>query len=191
MTGVPLELAVAIVFVELQQYGLHNALTALKALKNRLCRVRSFNCVVGQILPPVSVGLCHIKEFTAFRGVYHSQGILNPVDIGRMAWDDTASIRVLFGVLVAHRNRWAKQLDLARRPDIWATLFNLCDFERTKPHPWPKPGGSELPLWIDGRLIDGLCFGSRVAVVGASWSMFEFLGGCEHNVGMCIENGKI
>jgi hypothetical protein len=173
-TGVPLDLALAVAFVELQQYGLHNAVTALKVLKNKVCKIRAFNNVIGQLLPPVSVGLCHIKKMTAFRAVYWSNGHLDPGDIEEMANDETASIRVLFGVLLAHRNRWKDFFDIGRRPDVWATLFNICDFDRITPHTKPKPGGSELPLWIDGGLVD-LPFGCRVVVVMASGDMFEFL----------------
>jgi hypothetical protein len=58
--------------------------------------------------------------------------------------------------------------------DILATLYNISDFRNKIPHNNPRSGGSILPVIIDSRYIDGMCFGDRVKKVCLSEKMDSF-----------------
>lgn len=174
--GIAPALALAILFVERQQYQLHNAVCALKAAKERLCRVSSFNRVIGQFMT-CSVGFAHIKASAAHRARLIFPEI-DPADIETMHQSAPASIRVMCGVLRAHAADWYGAFpEITNRPDILATIYNIGWHRR--PHPAPRVGGSRLPLYIDGRLIEGESFGRRVELVMQSQAIRGVLASLE------------
>ena len=52
-------------------------------------------------------------------------------------------------------------ISLRDRPEILGTLYNL-GYEHSRPHPHPLPGGSTLPVIIDGELVKNLPFGYKI-----------------------------
>lgn len=162
MYGLPKGILFGILFVEHQQYSLHNISCVLKTIKNKLCKIDSFNKVAGQYMK-FSVGFCHIKQHTARQALKYVT--FNEEHINIMNTNTIASIDVMSNILVAFINQWCfKYPYIAEDIGVLSTLYNISEFNK-QPHANPKPGGSELPLYLDGIYYESLPFATRVQLV--------------------------
>ncbi len=135
----------------------------------------------------LSTGYTHIKPSFALEtwrrlaAIPQFQDALTEEDVRPSTYtaDARTAIKIAAAGLFVLQRQWLtspSHIDLGRRPDILATLYNL-GFEKSHPHPDPRPGGSLLPFIVDGRLIEGTPFGEKVNLLIQSRTFQDFIAG--------------
>lgn len=162
---------VAILYAEKVQYELD----VLRSGKRELERlVETFPAFMSDLYTwsQLTAGYTHIKEAFAqetrerLDATDEYRGFLteDQVDPAHYIRRPETALAVTVAGLAMLTDQWADHpngCDISGMPGVLATLYNI-GYRNSHPKPNPQLGGSEMPIIIDGTLIDGLNFGQRV-----------------------------
>jgi hypothetical protein len=182
--GVDPSVLYAVLFIEKVQYELNFLRRTKEALVGSFKDFRLFQDDL-YTWAKLSTGYTHIKPAFAaetrrrLSTIPPFERTLSAEEVRPSTYtaDVAAAIKIAAAGLFVLERQWQAspyQIDLRRRPDILATLYNL-GYEKSSPHPDPLPGGSTMPFIVDGVLIEGVPFGQKVVLILGSQSFRRFL----------------
>jgi len=161
----------AILYIEKMQYELDSLRSAKKSAQEFLQGLPALHDSLT-VWAGLSSGYAHIKPdfavvtFQRMENIPEHAGFLTPRDIEVLYYSSRpeAALRIMVAGLYLLNREWEEApegISLRNRPEILGTLYNL-GYEHSLPHPHPLPGGSTLPVIIDGELVKNLPFGYKI-----------------------------
>lgn len=163
-------LAWGVLYTEKVQYELDEWLKLRRGLESALDSDHPF-LVNLRRWANLSVGFTHLKPSFVAQTYTLAQELSVPLPFESYEFepeyysnDPATAIRIMILSFRVFIDQWKHHRDLSNRPDIVATLYNL-GYEKSFPHPHPQSGGSVYPTIVNGRLYEGLDFGTRVKMV--------------------------
>ena len=164
----------AILYVEKMQYELDIFRRTKKEIERRLSTYGLFSANLAK-WAQLSVGYSHIKPLFARETKirldrleqYREFITRSEINPGYYMRKPETAIKITVAAIFLFQHQWRSDpngIDISGRPGILATLFCL-GYQKSHPHANPKPGGSYLPVIIDGELIENRSFGEKVALI--------------------------
>lgn len=170
--GVDPKTVASILYVEKVQYELNTLRKGKEILINNL---GEWSLLQQNVIKwaKLSSGYAHIKTSTVIDTkdrldkIPEFKNFITEEDVYDYPNNPISSIKIAIGMLKSLQDEWKNDpngIDISNRPEILSTLYNL-GYSKSQPKKNPKPGGTYLPVIVDGQLIEDMNFGNKVKLV--------------------------